>query len=54
MWEAGLASRNNEEEVMQVVHIPLDDVPGLITAGELTDAKSIIGLLLARERLARR
>jgi len=42
-----------EEEVMEVVHVPLDDVPGLITAGELTDAKSIIGLLLARERLAR-
>ena len=41
-----------EEEVMQVVHVSLDDVPGLIAAGELTDAKSIIGLLLARERLA--
>jgi ADP-ribose pyrophosphatase len=42
-----------EEEVMQVVHVPLDDVPGLIATGELTDAKSIIGLLLARERLVR-
>jgi ADP-ribose pyrophosphatase len=42
-----------EEEVMQVVPVPLDDVPGLIATGELTDAKSIIGLLLARERLAR-
>jgi len=42
-----------EEEVMQIVHVPLDDVPGLIASGELTDAKSIIGLLLARERLAR-
>jgi len=42
-----------EEEVMEIVHVPLDDVPGLITSGQLTDAKSIIGLLLARERLAR-
>jgi len=40
-----------EEEVMQVVLLPLDDIPGLIASGELTDAKSIIGLLLARERL---
>jgi len=43
-----------EEEVMEVVHIPLADVPGLIASGELTDAKSIIGLLLARERLGGR
>ncbi|HEX4821074.1 MAG TPA: NUDIX hydrolase, partial [Acidimicrobiales bacterium] len=42
-----------EEEVMQIVHVALDDVPGLISSGELTDAKSIIGLLLARARLAR-
>ena len=43
-----------EEEVMDVVHVPLADVPGLISSGELTDAKSIIGLLLARERLGGR
>ena len=42
-----------EESVMEILHVPLDDVPGLITSGELTDAKSIIGLLLARERLTR-
>ena len=41
-----------EEEAMQIVRIAVDDVPDLIAAGELTDAKSIIGLLLARERLA--
>jgi len=43
-----------EEEWMQVERIPLDDIPGLISSGELVDAKSIIGLLAARERLATR
>ena len=40
-----------EEEHMQVVKVALDDVPGLIASGELLDAKSIIGLCLAREAL---
>jgi ADP-ribose pyrophosphatase len=40
-----------EEQAMQIEQVALDDVPHLIAAGELTDAKSIIGLLLARERL---
>jgi ADP-ribose pyrophosphatase len=40
-----------EEQHMTVVRIALDDVPKLITEGELTDAKSIIGLCLAREAL---
>ena len=38
---------------MEIVRIPLDDIPGLIAAGELIDAKSIIALLLARERLSK-
>ena len=29
----------------------LDDVSALIAAGEITDAKTIIGLLMARDRL---
>lgn len=41
-----------EEQHMTVEHASLDDVPRLITTGELVDAKSIIGLCLARERLA--
>jgi ADP-ribose pyrophosphatase len=45
---------DHEEEAMEIVHITLDDVPRLITSRELIDAKSIIGLLLARERLAAR
>jgi ADP-ribose pyrophosphatase len=42
-----------EEQAMTMERIALDEVPALIEAGELRDAKSIIGLLLARERLAR-
>jgi ADP-ribose pyrophosphatase len=41
-----------EEEVMTIERIALDDVPRLIAAGTITDAKSIIGLCLAREALA--
>ncbi len=41
-----------EEEHMTVETVGLDDVPRLIDSGELVDAKSIIGLCLAREVLA--
>jgi 8-oxo-dGTP pyrophosphatase MutT (NUDIX family) len=41
-----------EEQEMTVEEIPLDDVAGLIASGQLVDAKSIIGIALARERLA--
>ncbi|MDP8976606.1 MAG: NUDIX hydrolase [Actinomycetota bacterium] len=41
-----------EEEHMSVEHVALDDVPGLIATGQITDAKTIIGLSLAREALA--
>jgi len=40
-----------EEQHMTVEHIALADVPRLIATGELVDAKSIIGLSLAREAL---
>ncbi len=40
-----------EEEHMTVEQVALDDVPALVADGTLTDAKSIIGLLLARDRL---
>jgi ADP-ribose pyrophosphatase len=40
-----------EEAHMVVEHVALDEVPDLIRRGELVDAKSIIGLLLARELL---
>jgi ADP-ribose pyrophosphatase len=40
-----------EEEAMTIERIPLDRVDELIDGGELQDAKSIIGLLLARRLL---
>jgi ADP-ribose pyrophosphatase len=40
-----------EEQHLTVEHIALSDVPRLIASGELVDAKSIIGLTLAREVL---
>jgi ADP-ribose pyrophosphatase len=40
-----------EEQHMTVEQVALDDVAGLIAAGEITDAKTIIGLCLAREAL---
>ena len=41
-----------EERHMTVEHIALDDVPAMIGDGRLVDAKTIIGLTLARERLS--
>ena len=41
-----------EEQHMTIEHVPIDKVPGLIASGEITDAKTIIGLCLAREALA--
>jgi ADP-ribose pyrophosphatase len=35
-----------EEMHMTVVHVPLDRVPAMIERGEITDAKTVIGLLL--------
>ncbi|MEY2447733.1 MAG: ADP-ribose pyrophosphatase [Acidimicrobiaceae bacterium] len=54
LTECAKAPVGVEEHAMQIEYVKLDDVLGLIAAGELTDAKSIIGLLMARERLARR
>ncbi len=44
--------QGEEEEHMTVERIRLDDVPTLVAAGELVDAKTVIGLLMAREHLA--
>lgn len=40
-----------EEELMEVVEVALDDVPAMIADGRIRDAKTIIGLLLARDRV---
>ena len=47
------AAVSHEEAAMTIERVPLDRVDALIASGELVDAKSIIGLLLARQFLAR-
>ena len=38
-------SRAEDDEVIQVVPVPLSRVEGLVTSGEVCDGKSVIGLL---------
>ena len=40
-----------EEEWMTVDWYPLPGAPGMIAAGEITDAKTVVGLLIAHARL---
>ena len=49
--ECDPAAQGVEEQHMVVRTVALDDVPAMIEAGEIRDAKTIIGLTLARERL---
>lgn len=49
---AEVSAQGVEEEHMTVEEVALDDVASLIASGDLVDAKSIIGLALAREALA--
>lgn len=39
-----------EEELMEVVEVAFDDVDAMIADGRIRDAKTMIGLLLARDR----
>ena len=50
--QCDVSAQGVEEQHMTIEHVALDDVPRMIAAGEITDAKSIIGLCLAREALA--
>jgi 8-oxo-dGTP pyrophosphatase MutT (NUDIX family) len=47
-----LSPQSVEEQHMTIERISLDDVPSMIASGALADAKTVIGLLLAREALA--
>lgn len=49
--EVDKAPASHEEEHMTVERVPLRDVPAMIARGEIQDAKTIIGLLMAREVL---
>jgi ADP-ribose pyrophosphatase len=52
--EPGTPDRDGvEEEHMEVVTVPLADVDALVAGGELVDGQTILGLLLARDALAR-
>lgn len=52
--EVPLDRQGVEEQHMTVEEIPLDSVPDLIASGQLIDAKSIIGLTLAKQALSER
>ena len=41
-----------EEENIAVVEVALDQVPALVASGELTDAQTVLGLLMARDHIA--
>jgi ADP-ribose pyrophosphatase len=47
-----ISAHSPEEEEMTVERVALDEVPALIASGRLVDAKSIIGLCLARDVLS--
>jgi 8-oxo-dGTP pyrophosphatase MutT (NUDIX family) len=42
-----------EEEHMVVEHVSLADVDTLVESGRITDAKTVVGLLVARDKLVR-
>lgn len=46
------APAEHEEEDLRVLSLPLEEAYRRIGAGEIRDAKSIIGITMARERLA--
>ncbi len=48
------AAQGAEERHLDVERVPLAEVSGMIARTELVDAKSIVGLLLAQDRLRRR
>jgi ADP-ribose pyrophosphatase len=50
--ECATEAQGPEEEHMTIVRVALSDVPALVATGEIRDAKTIIGLCLARDRLA--
>ena len=44
-------ARPDEDEVLDVVRLPIGDALEMITSGEIQDAKTIIGLILAAPRV---
>lgn len=52
--DVGQSLQGVEEEHLTVERVSLDDVPSMIADGRLQDSKSMIGLLIARDRRAGR
>jgi 8-oxo-dGTP pyrophosphatase MutT (NUDIX family) len=50
LTEAPMDRQGIEEAHMEIVHVALADTPAMIAAGEITDAKTVIGLTLALAR----
>jgi ADP-ribose pyrophosphatase len=50
--EVPIEAHSVEESAMTIERVSLDDALGLVQSGEIVDAKTVIGLLLAKERLA--
>jgi ADP-ribose pyrophosphatase len=49
--EATAARHGHEEEGIEVVEVALTDVDAMVADGRLVDAQTILGLLLARDRV---
>jgi 8-oxo-dGTP pyrophosphatase MutT (NUDIX family) len=49
--ESAISAHSPEEQHMTIERVAFDAVPELIASGRIVDAKSIIGLLLARDAL---
>ncbi|MEY2468640.1 MAG: 8-oxo-dGDP phosphatase [Actinomycetota bacterium] len=52
LTETAIEAHSVEEEAMLVEYVPLPVALGMIVSGEIVDAKTIIGLMLAKDRLA--
>jgi len=52
--EVGSETHGPEEDHMEVVEMPLVEAVAMVERGEIHDAKTVIGLLLAERRLAGR
>lgn len=50
--EVPVDPQGHEEQHMTVEEIALDDIPRLITSGDIVDAKTIIGTALARQYIS--
>lgn len=52
MVEVPAQAHGPEEEAMTVLHVDFDEALSLVASGRISDAKTVIGLLLAARRLA--